>query len=249
MKRLICFPFFIFLFCSLSYSAEKQEADSLYAKGLYENALAIYHNILQQEGESPTLYYNIGNCYYRLNNLSYAILSYERAYLLDPSDTEIRTNLQFAQSKTLDKINNSTHTFSDNWWLHYISLYDFKTWQIIGIIAFAMMLIGTLLHLFMAKRSIRKITFYTSSIFFFVVIISNLCAYLQHYALTHRTAAIIIAPSVVVKSSPSTSSSDLFMIHEGTKIEILDTAIAPWCKVRLADGKQGWILNNVAEII
>jgi hypothetical protein len=177
------------------------------------------------------------------------VLNYERAILLDPGDADIRANLALARGKTIDKVVPPSEMFFVTWWRDLTNCMSINAWTMLGIIAFILMLIGVLLYMFMPQLTVRKTGVYGAMILLVIVIIANLAAVSQHADLTHRSTAIILAPSVTVKSSPSETSTDLFLIHEGSKVEILDGSMKEWLEVKFEEGKQGWIPVNALEII
>ena len=227
----------------------KADADALYEKGNYEEAAAAYESLLKVEGLAAEVYYNLGNCYYKLDKIPFAVLNYERALLLDPGDGDIRANLALARGKTVDKVVPPSEMFFVTWWRDLTNCMSMDSWTIVGFSAFILMLIGILVYRFVPQLLARKIGFYSAMFLFALVIIANFAAFSQHRDLTHRNTAVILAPSVVVKSSPSDRSTDLFLIHEGSKVEILDNSMKEWMEVKFEEGKQGWIPVNVAEII
>lgn len=235
----------LFMISFLSFTAsaqEKQTADEMYSQEQYEEAAVIYKQLLKACPESPALYYNLGNCYYKMDSVAIAVLSYERASLLDPGDSDIRTNLAFARAKTVDKVSPASELFFVTWWKQFANLTNLSLWIIIGFTAFVL-----LIAVFLAYRwKGRRIIFILLALVF---VLANLAALTQYYMQTHRDGAIIMDGAVTVKSSPSESSTDLFVIHEGVKVTILDNSMKDWAEVKLEEGKQGWIQKSTFEVI
>ena len=204
---------------------------------------------MKNEGVASEVYYNLGNCYYKMDEIPLAVLNYERAFLLDPGDADIRANLALARGKTIDKVVPPSEMFFVTWWRDLTNCMSINAWTILGITAFVLMLVGVLLYVFMSQLTLRKIGIYGAMAMLVIVIIANLAALSQHADLTHRDTAIIMAPSVTVKSSPSETSTDLFLIHEGSKVEILDGSMKEWLEVKFEEGKQGWVPVSTLEII
>lgn len=227
----------------------KAEADALYEKEQYQEAAAVYESVLKQQGVAAEVYYNLGNCYYKLDEIPMAVLNYERAFLLDPGDADIRANLALARGKTIDKVVPPSEMFFVTWWRDLTNCMSINAWTITGIVAFILMLVGVLAYIFMSQLTVRKIGVYGAMVMLVIVIIANLAALSQHADLTHRDTAIIMAPAVTVKSSPSETSTDLFLIHEGSKVEILDNSMKEWLEVKFEEGKQGWVPLSTLEII
>ena len=249
MKRIFLISIMLACVSLMQAAITKADADALYEKGNYEEAAAAYESLLKVEGLAAEVYYNLGNCYYKLDKIPFAVLNYERALLLDPGDGDIRANLALARGKTVDKVIPPSEMFFVTWWRDLTNCMSMDSWTIVGFSAFILMLIGILVYRFVPQLLARKIGFYSAMFLFALVIIANFAAFSQHRDLTHRNTAVILAPSVVVKSSPSDRSTDLFLIHEGSKVEILDNSMKEWMEVKFEEGKQGWIPVNVAEII
>lgn len=244
-----------FLFCmlmalvSLSASATtKENADAEYKRGNYQQAIKDYEELLKQ-GVNADLYYNLGNAYYRTDNVTQAILAYERALMLSPGDDDIRFNLQFATSKTIDKITPESEMFFVTWYHSLVNFTSVDNWAVMAIASIVLVLLLVLMFLFGPNVMLRKIGFYGGCLFFVLFVFCNFFAYQQKYNLQNRTAAIVIAPSVTVKKTPANGSSDVFVIHEGTKVDITDKGLKDWRGIRLADGREGWLQTRQIEEI
>lgn len=229
--------------------ATKAQADKLYKEEKYADATEIYESLLQTYGPSPEIYYNLGNCYYKQSNISLAILNYERALLLDPSDSQTKDNLTLARGKTVDKVPVPSEMFFVTWWKDFSYSMPQDTWALIAILLFAVALAGVLVYLFTTPLKMRKAGLYGAMIALFLCVVTNLAAYTNHNVSTKRNAAVIISSAVTVKSSPSHGSTDLFIIHEGTKVNILDNSIKGWREISYEDGKTGWIPTETMEVI
>lgn len=232
----------------LSFAVTKANADSAYANQQYQQAIKDYEELLK-EGESSELYYNLGNAYYRVDNITMAVLNYERALLLSPGDGDIRYNLQMARSKTIDKITPESEMFFVIWYRALVNFTSVDRWAYVAIVAFCFVIIGVLLYLFSTRIFVRKMGFYGGAIFFIAFILANIFAYQQKENLINRNGAIVISSVAPVKSTPSKNGSDLFILHEGTKVSITDGSIKGWKEIRVADGKEGWVDASCIEII
>ena len=226
----------------------KANADSAYARQQYQQAIKDYEELLH-DGVSAELYYNLGNAYYRTDNITRAVLNYERALLLSPGDGDIRFNLQMARSKTIDKITPESEMFFVTWYHALVNIMSVDGWARTALVSFALAIVLALAYLFSARIWVRKVGFFGGLAFIAVFILANLFAYQQRQELVNRTGAIIISSAVPVKSTPSKSGTDLFMLHEGTKVEITDGTMRGWKEIRVADGKEGWIETSKIEII
>lgn len=240
----------VMLGCSVSAGAvTKNNADTEYQKGNYQQAIRDYEEILNNYGVSAEVYYNLGNAYYRTDNITKAVLNYERAHLLSPGDEDISFNLQFARSKTIDKITPESEMFFVTWWKALVNFTSVDCWAKTGIIAIIMALVLVLVYLFGPHIVLRKIGFFGGIFFVAVFLLSNLFAYQQRQMLINRTGAIIIAPSVNVKKTPAKTSADLFLLHEGTRVDITDKAMKGWRGIKVGDGREGWIETKAIEEI
>ena len=226
----------------------KAEADSAYVKGAYQQAIADYEALLKQGG-SAELYYNLGNAYYRSENITKAVLNYERALMLSPGDRDIRFNLQIARGKTIDKIVPESEMFFITWYYALVNLMSVDAWARLAIISLALVIVLLLVYLFANRIWLRKVGFFSGLLMLAVFVFSNLFAWQQKQNLLFRKGAIVMAPSVVVKSTPAKNGTDLFILHEGTKVSITDGSMRGWLEIRIADGKEGWVeRNKLAEI-
>ena len=226
----------------------KAEADSAYTQEHYQQAAQIYEQLLKK-GVSADLYYNLGNTYYRMDNITQAMLNYERALLLSPGDKDIRFNLQMARSKTIDKISPESEMFFVTWYRSLVNIQSVDAWARLALIALVVAIILALAYLFADALWLRKVGFFGGSFFVLVFFVSNLLAWQQKRALVHRTGAIVIKSAVNVKSTPSKNGTDLFILHEGTKVKITDDSMKGWKEIRVADGKEGWLETSEIEVI
>ncbi|MBQ0095596.1 MAG: tetratricopeptide repeat protein [Bacteroidetes bacterium] len=225
------------------------QADSAYIQGDWLTAIGMYEDIIENQGVNPTLYMNLGNAWLKMDEVAKAILYYERAYLLDPSDDDIKFNLELARTKTVDKVNPVNELFIVVWFKKALAVLDVDGWGMVAVAAFILTLVLLGFFLFSKKMGIRKISFCFSAIFFVLSILSYIFATTQMGNIRNRDTAIIMSPSVTVKSTPSSGGTDLFIIHEGRKVQILDASMKEWVEISLEDGNTGWVPVNVMEII
>ena len=226
----------------------KNNADTEYQKGNYQQAIRDYEEILKN-GESAEIYFNLGNAYYRTDNITKAVLNYERARLLSPGDDDINFNLQFARSKTIDKITPESEMFFITWYKSLVNFTSVDNWAKTGILCIVMALLLVLLYLFGPQLMLRKIGFFGGLAFFVIFLLSNLFAFQQKQALDNRTGAIVISPSVNIKKTPAKNSADQFVLHEGTRVDIIDKGMTDWRCIRVGDGREGWIETKAIEEI
>ena len=239
----------ISLLVSVSAQANKVEADSAYAKNDFATAVELYESILQNGDESAAIYYNLGNSYYKMDNIAKAVLNYERALLLTPGDSDIRFNLELAQSKTVDKVTPMSEMFFITWIRSLTDMQSEKGWARTGIIAFILTILALVLFIFGKQVALKKIGFSAAIVCFILTILANVFASDQKSELLNHGNAIIMTPSVTVKSTPNESGTDLFILHEGHKVKIKDNTMKEWKEIQLEDGNVGWVPTSVIEII
>lgn len=243
------FVLMILMLMPLSANAiTKQNADDEYAKGNYQQAIKDYQEILKT-GVSSEIYYNLGNAYYRTDNITQALLAYERALQLSPGDNDIRFNLQYARSKTIDKITPETEMFFVTWYHSLVNFTSVDRWANTAIVFIVMALLLILVFLFAPQMWARKSGFYGSAAFLLLFAFANLFAFQQKHELETKQGAIVIAPTVNVKKTPAASGTDVFVIHEGTRVDITDRGMKQWRGIKLADGREGWLKTSQIEEI
>ena len=243
------FVLMILMLMPLSANAiTKQNADDEYAKGNYQQAIKDYQDILKT-GVSSEIYYNLGNAYYRTDNITQALLAYERALQLSPGDNDIRFNLQYARSKTIDKITPETEMFFVTWYNSLVNFTSVDRSANTAIVSIVMALLLILVFLFAPQMWARKSGFYGSAVFLLLFAFANLFAFQQKHELETKQGAIVIAPTVNVKKTPAASGTDVFVIHEGTRVDITDRGMKQWRGIKLADGREGWLKTSQIEEI
>jgi tetratricopeptide (TPR) repeat protein len=249
MKKFIYTIMFAALSLAVSAQTDKVAADSAYVKGEYKAAIEIYESLAANNGESADVYYNLGNAYYKSENIAKAVLNYERALLLNPDDEDIRFNLELARSKTVDKVAPEYKFFLMEWLESIINLLSISAWSILAVVSFVVMLLTLLLFLFGKSVSTKKTGFIIALFSLFITIFANLSALHRYHYLTERNDAVIMEPSVTAKSTPSNSGTELFVIHEGRKVKISDDSMREWTEIELEDGNKGWIPSSSLERI
>jgi tetratricopeptide (TPR) repeat protein len=228
--------------------AESKAAETAYAAEQYDLAIEKYELILKNFGDSYELYYNLGNAYYKSGKIAYAILNYERALLIKPSDSDVRFNLEMARQQTVDKIEPLQEFFMKRWFHAVQNLIEVDSWATVGIICFLSFICCLVLFFFSKWMRLKKIGFYLGIILFIVVIFANIFAYNQKKELLKRNGAIVFASTVTIKSSPDQSGTDLFVLHEGTKV-FIRSAIGEWKEIVTEDGNIGWVNRKDITII
>ena len=235
-----------FVKVNASVSSLVEQADSAYVQEKYKLAVELYQQAIQQDGVSSNLYYNLGNAQFKQGELAQAILAYERALRLDPRNEDIKHNLRFAQSRITDDIKDNDF-FLSSWAKAVRNSASEEVWRWVSVGLFVLGLIGILLFLLSPILWLRKSAFYIALLALFISLCAGLNARSLHQRDTLRNEAIIIQGIVNAKSSPDRSGTDLFTVHEGTKITIRET-IGEWANIRVAQ-YEGWIeLRNLERI-
>ena len=224
------------------------KADQHYAAGEYDQAAELYQEILNSNKESAEIYYNLGNACYKSGKYTQAIINYERAKLLAPNDEDIQFNLDLANQHVVDAIDALPKLFFIRWWNHLSNKLSADGWAKISVISFLIVLILAGFFFFSRPAGIKRTSFWLGVLILAISIFSFNFAARQKKRMTEHRFAIITQPSVTVKSSPAESGTDLFLIHEGLKVEIRDS-LGTWKEIRLADGNQGWLLESSLEKI
>ena len=233
---------------SASAFAQDAEGNEAYAKGDYAQAVQCYEAALAAHGESSEVYYNLGNAYYRLNKVAPAILNYERALLLNPGNKDARFNLELAKLKTVDKIDDFDNFFLFDWWRGLQNWRTIGQWSGLAIFFFILFLLCLAGYLFSRKITYKKTAFFTGLAALIFCLFANIFAYTQKQHLTNRNTAIIFAATATIKSTPAGSGTDLFILHEGTKVRITGE-LGDWLEIETADGNVGWIENDKMQKI
>ena len=220
-------------------------ANAAYAEGRYEEAATGYEALLAEQ-PNEVLYYNLGNTCFKQGELAKAILNYERALRLKPNYKDAQYNLAFAQSRITDNITDQDF-FLSSWARTIRNGLSERTWFRLSISLFILALIGVLFFLLGRRAWLRKTAFLTAWIALVFSIAAGLNANSLHQRDTLRNEAIITQGVVNVKSSPDRSGTDLFTLHEGTKVTIRET-IGEWANVHVGSN-EGWIRLSCLERI
>ncbi|MDO9339370.1 MAG: tetratricopeptide repeat protein [Bacteroidales bacterium] len=243
----------IFLFAreaaSQETSSEKFDKGVTYfTSGSYKEALQVWTDIYNTGYRSSGLNYNIGNAYFKLNNIPDAILYYERAYLLNPADEDINYNLQIARTFIVDRFQEIPELFFVRWYNVVSLLLSTNSWAKISISSFILCLLLLSLYIYSSRYRHKVIGFWLA-VFFFVLTLSSFAFTVRNKSLVYDShKAIISSPLVSGKSSPDNSGPDLFVLHEGTRVSIEDE-VGEWFEIMLSDGNKGWVPVNSLSII
>ncbi|SIP99126.1 tetratricopeptide repeat protein [Maribacter ulvicola] len=242
----------ISLFTVLTSTAQNtklfEQATVAYNAGEYDKAITFYNDILDKGEHSSALYYNLGNSYYKINKIAESIYFYEKALLLSPNDKEIKTNLSYAQNMTIDAIDIMPETGLSKLYKNITGKLTFDEWAYVAI---GFMLLFVLLYILFYNSNYatrKRLSFIGSLLALFFSVISLLFAYIQRKDFIEHQPAIIFAEESSIKSEPNNTGAEAFIIHAGTKVNVLDH-LNQWNKIKLADGKTGWIKKNDLKLL
>jgi len=253
MKKILVFLITILILLPWNSYADGNEslleqANALYTNGKYKEAIVSYEQILQTGQESAQVHYNLGNAYFKTNQLNQAILNYERGRLLAPGDEDIQYNLSIANELITDRIEALPEFFLKTWFKSIKVILPTNSWALMSLLSFAIAGVFAILFIALRKRGWRKLSLIIAIAGILISALSLLFAAQQGHQLSNRNTCIVFAPTVTVKSSPDDSGTNLFVLHEGVKLTITDR-LSEWFEIKLADGNVGWIPIEAVEVI
>ncbi|MBQ9546159.1 MAG: tetratricopeptide repeat protein [Bacteroidales bacterium] len=245
---------FIFLFVAfmpvwlVAQNDVKMQADEAYKQENYRQAAELYEGLLADGVESHEVYYNLGCAYFRMNELGLAIVNFERAKRLNPSDKDTRENLELCYSRTQDHIEQLPQPLVSLWWQRLVMLFSPQQWY--GLLLLMILLVGVCVVWFLLSSELRqrRATLIASVLAVVLMLVVVGCAVQSgHNASSHKDAVVMRAMATV-KSSPDGGSNDKFTLHEGTKVRVEET-LGDWSRIRIADGNNGWLRADEIERI
>ena len=249
MKRFLLYGLLLLVSLSASASVNRWEAgNKAYIEGNYDKAIEEYTAILDGGEYSMKLYYNLANAYFKTGAIGKSILYYNKALRIAPSQEDIRHNLAIAEAQTKDRIAVIPEFFLNRWLRTVRNSMSCTAWSVMSLAAFGLLLAFALLFLLASRLRWRKAGFYGAlcALLLFVAM-TSFAVSARNDMLLHEEA-IVMGSAISVKSSPDRSATDLFVLHEGTKVKLL-SEVDEWCEVVIADGKKGWTLkSNIEEI-
>lgn len=255
MKKIIFLVFITILtistksiFCQNNYQTIIDSANIYYSDAKYEKAINLYNSVVDKGFESAKLYYNIGNAYFKSDDIANAILYFEKAKKLKPNDEDINFNLEVANSRISDNIEEIPELIFIKWWRSIKNLYYVDTWAKISIFSISFFFLLALVYFMSKKNFLRKFSFFSGIILIILFAISLNISIKKYKSTINQNEGIIFTPSITVKSSPNKNSVDLFVVHEGTKIKLIDK-LGEWVEIKIANGSVGWVKKNNLKMI
>ena len=249
IKKLILPLCFLSLFLGFSQNdALFTQATEYYNNGEYSKAIENYNKILENGEHSAELYFNLGNCHYKLNAIGPSIYYYEKALLLKPNDSEILNNLNYAQNMRLDAIEELPKTEIAQIYGSIVNLFSFDQWAYIAVGLIVLFVLGYLAYFFLRMANQKRMAFIVST---FSLILGMVCialAYLQQRESKGNNPAIVFSKEVKISSEPNDGSEVVFTLHEGTKVNVLDQ-LNDWNKIKIADGQSGWLKSDSIKLL
>lgn len=232
---------------SADVDALADSAQNYFMQTRYAEAVVLYDSICRMGYSSSDLYYNMGNCYYRLNEIPYSVYYYEKSLMLNPSNSDAEFNLNIANRSLKQVVEVLPKPFYERWGTAVLGFMGTDAWTIFNIIMLALVLAGIALYLFMGSIALRKLGFSVAVIAFVLFILTAICAYKSSVMITENNYAVVFEQSMV-KSSPNADAVNSFEIFEGLKVNVVDSANGMY-NIRLADGKEGWIDANDVKLL
>lgn len=220
-----------------------KKGNGQYEKAQYKEAAATYQKMVDDGYQSASLYFNLGNAYYKTGDLAPAMLYYEKAHKLSPGDEDINVNIKFAYSKTADKIEVSPEFFLSKWWHGFILAFPANTLAIFSVLFFLAASGLLILYRFTGSVGIKKASFFGAIILLILGVGTIFISGRQANYFEAHHEAIIFTSSVTIKSAPAATSKNVFVLHEGTKVNVMDKN-NNWVKIRLANGNEGWLTDG-----
>jgi len=245
MKKLILLFLLIF---NNSFAQNQNEelfskANSLYKNGNHQEAINLYEQLTNDNLVSSELYFNLGNCYYKLNKVAPSIYNYEKALKLNPKNEDAQNNLVFANRLTLDRIETLPETIFQKINSSYLKKIALNTWSYFSIVLTLLLTLFFLLFHYAYNPIYKRLFFILSSISLLLFVITFSISFNQYSAQKNNKEAIIFVTETSIQSEPTTNANEAFVLHEGTKVFIIDK-VDSWLKIKLIDGKIGWILSE-----
>jgi len=225
-----------------------QKGNQAYRQEHYQEALQWYQKVLDLGLESAALYYNMGNCYYKLNKIGYAILYLEKAKKLAPRDADIAFNLDIVRLKTIDRVEALPEFFLMAWWNKLRHFWNLRQWTHIFLACWLSFFTFLVVYRLVSRPAVVRIFRLGLWVLGGILVLTTIFLWSNIQEARHNHPAVVLASSVSAYSAPDSSSVEVFVIHEGLTVKV-DDQHGEWVKIVLADGKQGWIRRKTLGFI
>lgn len=220
-----------------------EQANTAYEAEDYDSTISLLDSLISVGLESSELYYNLGNAWFKKNEVPHAILYYEKASKIDPNNPDLIYNLELANTKIADRIEPLPEFFLKKWWSSTLMFFSESQWMVINIIMYSLLLGFFVVFFISNSKSIKQITFYLGIIFLVFSLLTGFMGYERNRILHEHNTAIVFTPTINVKSSPNENANTIFVIHQGTKVELIDQ-LKDWYRIKLANGSIGWMKGS-----
>ena len=251
VKKVVLIALFVVLAPTCSIAQNETlfaKATEVYNEGDYNKAIEYYLQILENGKHSAELYFNLGNCYYKLDKTGPSIYYYEKALLLNPDDREILNNLGYAQNARLDAFEKMPKTAMEKFYDSTVAILSFEGWAKTAVALTILFVLMYLAYYFFQEARQKRIAFVLSMVCIFGGIFALLFSYLQFERFKSDNPAIIYEQEVRVLSEPNKRSQEVFALHEGTKVNVIET-LDEWKKIKISDGQTGWVFSENLKLL
>jgi tetratricopeptide (TPR) repeat protein len=249
MKHIIYI--FSFLLSTLAIAQNEtlfQQGNAHYNDGDYSEAITKYRAILDSGSHSAELYFNLGNAYYKLNTIAPSIYYYEKALQLAPNDKDILNNIAFARNMTIDAISPVPEVGFSKLIKNVTNILSFDDWAKAAVGSVMLFVLLFLSYYFSYSTGKKRLAFISSFVVIIMACVALSLAYHKYNLEQNDKPAIVFAKETQIKNEPNLRSAEAFKLHEGTKVQVLDT-VDNWKKIKIADGKTGWVLSEDIKLL
>lgn len=245
------FAFLLILFVSIANSQNEtlfNGGTEAYNKGNYNKAIENYLEILENGQHSAELYYNLGNSYYKLNQIAPSIYYYEKALLLKPNDAEVLNNLGYARNMTLDAIETMPETGLSKIYKDIVGVLSFDQWAYAAVVFMILFVILYILFYYLQYATQKRVAFISGMLFLLMAVIAAMLSFISYGDFKADQPAIVFSDEVIIKSEPNNRSEEVFRLHEGTKLNVIEE-FNDWKKIQIVDGQIGWLTSENIKLL
>lgn len=248
MKNSILLIYLLVGFLNAQTSELFDQGNALYNEGKYSEAISKYEQIMEREVHSSELYFNLGNAHYKLNNIGPSIYYFEKALQLKPKDPEIENNLNYAKKMTIDAVDSVPEIGFTRFTKNFVNALSSDGWAIIAVTSAFVFVLLFITYRFSYASTYKRVAFIISVLALLILGVSLFTAFQKERLDVKNRPAIVFAQESRVKAEPNLRSEEAFRLHEGTKVQVLDT-LNEWKKIKLSDGSTGWIPSEDIKLL